>query len=114
MSESEQRRRRRRRSTEEGEEEDRGKKRRRKIHRREMSIPLENTDEDTEEEDTGRFVGRMAVSFRGGSEEEALLTLHNFDHRKHRGEEERGTSQSEKAVTVIRRNGFRAPPLLHR
>lgn len=112
MSQSEQRRRRRSREEEEGE---RGRKRRRKNHRRrEMNIPPENREEDEEEEDAGRFVGRMAVSFRGGAEEEAPLTLHNFNCRKNRGRVGAGTGKSEKAVSVVRRNGFRAPLLLHR
>lgn len=83
-----------------------------------MSIFPENREED-EEEEVGRFVGRMAVSFRGGgreggAKEELPLTLHNFNHRKHKRREEGGTSQSEKAVSVVRQNGYRAPLLLHR
>ncbi|KAK2818479.1 hypothetical protein Q5P01_024040 [Channa striata] len=62
--------------------------------------------EGEEEEDAGTFVGQMAVSFtrqRGGAEEKALLTLHDFKHRR-REQEEYG--QSEKAVSVIRLNGY--------
>ncbi|XP_060931620.1 lysine-specific demethylase 9 [Limanda limanda] len=70
-------------------------------------------EEEEEEEDAGRFVGQMAVSFRGGGggaeKEEGPITLHNFNHKKHRGG---GTSQSEKTVSVVRQNGFR-PLLLH-
>lgn len=92
-----------------------GGKRRRKNHRRtEIHAPPENEDE---KEDAGRFVGRMAVSFRAGAEAgEAQLTLHNFDRRKHSGRDGGGTGQSEKAISVLRRNGVRAPPLplLHR
>nr|XP_033503092.1 uncharacterized protein wu:fi75a02 [Epinephelus lanceolatus] len=83
-----------------------GRKRRRKNHK-------ENREEEDEEKDAGRFVGRMAVSFRGGrgAEEEALLTLHKFNHKKHR-REEGGSSQSEKAVSIVRQNGYRVPLLL--
>lgn len=68
-------------------------------------------DEEDEEEDSGRFVGRMEVSFRGGGgvkeeKEEQPLTLHNFNYRKRR-RREGGAGQSEKAVTVVRQNGFR-------
>ncbi|KAK5878236.1 hypothetical protein CesoFtcFv8_023663 [Champsocephalus esox] len=59
-----------------------------------------------EEEHAGRFVGRMAVFFRG----EEPITLHKFNHRKHRRREEGETDQSQKAVSVVRQNGFRAPP----
>ncbi|XP_070781261.1 uncharacterized protein [Enoplosus armatus] len=55
----------------------------------------------------------MAVSFRGGAEEEAPLTLHNFNQRKLRRREGGGTSQSEKTFGVVRQNGCRAPLLLH-
>ncbi|XP_068190854.1 uncharacterized protein wu:fi75a02 isoform X2 [Antennarius striatus] len=93
-----------------GEEEERhDKKRRKKNHRRRKMT--ENVEED-EEEIAGRFVGRMAVSFkRGAEEEDAPITLHNFNHKKHRRGEERGSSQSEKDVSVVRLNGFRAPVL---
>uniref|UniRef100_A0A671VXS0 Tantalus-like domain-containing protein n=1 Tax=Sparus aurata TaxID=8175 RepID=A0A671VXS0_SPAAU len=47
-------------------------------------------------------------------EQEAPLTLHNFNHRKHRRRERRGTGQSDKAVNIVRQNGYRAPLLLHR
>lgn len=108
----------RRRSRGEEEEVGRGRKRRRNNRGRGRSFSPENREEDEkEEEDAGRFVGRMAVSFRGGAEEEeqeAPLTLHNFNHRKHRRREWRGTSQSEKAVNIVRQNGYRAPLLLHR
>lgn len=104
LSQSEQRR---RRSRGEEEGEGKGRKRRRKNHRR--------TETHEEEEDAGRFVGRMAVCVRGGGteEEEAPLTLHNFNHRKHRREGGVAT-QSEHSVTIIRRNGYTAPMLLHR
>nr|XP_020492652.1 uncharacterized protein LOC109986365 [Labrus bergylta] len=46
----------------------------------------------------------MVVSFRGG-EEEQLLTLHNFNQRKHRRRES-GASQSEKVISVVRQNGY--------
>lgn len=97
---------------EEEEGEGRGKKRRRKNHRRTET----HEEEEEEEEDAGRFVGRMAVCVRGGGteEEEAPLTLHNFNHRKHRRREEGVTSQSEHSVTIIRRNSYTAPMLLHR
>ncbi|XP_051267802.1 proton channel OtopLc isoform X2 [Dicentrarchus labrax] len=116
VSQSERRSRRRSRGEEEEEEEEEeGSKRRRKNHRgREGSNPPGNQAEDEEEEDAGRFVGRMAVSIRGGAEEEeeeAPLTLHNFIHRKYRRREEGGNGQSEKAVSVVRRNGYRAPAL---
>ncbi|XP_033973071.1 zinc finger protein 318 isoform X2 [Trematomus bernacchii] len=62
--------------------------------------------EEEEEEHGGRFVGRMAVFFRG----EEPITLHKFNHRKHRRREEGETEQSQKAVSVVRQNGFRAPP----
>ncbi|KAF3848368.1 hypothetical protein F7725_014865 [Dissostichus mawsoni] len=62
--------------------------------------------EEEEEEHAGRFVGRMAVFFRG----EEPITLHKFNHRKHRRREEGETDQSQKAVSVVRQNGFRAPP----
>ncbi|XP_058473688.1 uncharacterized protein wu:fi75a02 isoform X2 [Solea solea] len=79
----------------------RGRKRRRK----------NREDDDNEDEDPGRFVGQMAVSFRGGAEE-ASLTLHNVNAAKRRLEG--GTGQSEKAVSVIgRRNGYRDPLSLH-
>ncbi|XP_044029370.1 uncharacterized protein wu:fi75a02 [Siniperca chuatsi] len=85
--------------------------RRTKRRRKSQSIFPENREDDEEEEDAGRFVGRMAVSFRGrgGAEEDAPLMLHNFTPRKHR-REGGGTSQSEKAV--VRPNGHRVP-LLH-
>lgn len=114
LSQMEQRRKRNR--EEEEEVGEGGGKRRKNRRRREMSAPPENGEEHEEEkEDAGRFVGRMAVSFRAGAEgEEARLTLHNFNHRKHIGREGGGTGQSEKAISVVRRNGFRAPLLLHR
>ncbi|KAG7499464.1 hypothetical protein JOB18_039303 [Solea senegalensis] len=77
----------------------RGRKRRRK----------NRESDDNEDEDPGRFVGQMAVSFRGGAEE-ASLTLHNVNAAKRRLE----GGQSEKAVSVIgRRNGYRDPLSLH-
>ncbi|XP_070845534.1 uncharacterized protein [Chaetodon trifascialis] len=112
LSQSEQRR-----SKSRGQGEGRGRKRSRSNHRgREMGVFPEKREEDEkeeEEEDAKRFVGRMAVSFSGGPEEKALLTLHNFNHRKHRRGEGGGTSQSEKAVSVVMQNGYRAPLLLH-
>lgn len=78
-------------------------------------FPVNAEEEEEEEEHAGRFVGRMAVSFRGGgAEEEAPLTLYNFNHRKHRRREEGDSGQSEKAVSVVvRQNGYRAAQLLH-
>ncbi|XP_056258949.1 uncharacterized protein wu:fi75a02 isoform X3 [Seriola aureovittata] len=96
------------------EEEVRGGKRRKKNRGEQVLILPENREENEEEEDPGRFIGRMAVSIRGGgAEEEAPLTLQNFNHRKHRRREEGGASQSEKAISVVRQNGYRAPLLLH-
>ncbi|XP_030292251.1 serine/arginine repetitive matrix protein 2 [Sparus aurata] len=116
MSQSAQKSRRRSRGEEEGE--GRGRKKRRNNGGRGRSFSPENREEEEkEEEDAGRFVGRMAVSFREGAEEEeqeAPLTLHNFNHRKHRRRERRGTGQSDKAVNIVRQNGYRAPLLLHR
>ncbi|XP_076613378.1 uncharacterized protein LOC143337616 isoform X2 [Chaetodon auriga] len=113
LSQSEQRR-----SKSRGEGEGKGRKRSRSNHRgREMGVFPEKREEDEEEEEeeehARRFVGRMAVSFSGGPEEKALLTLHNFNHRKHRRREWGGMSQSEKAVSVVMQNGYRAPLLLH-
>lgn len=77
-----------------------------------MSIQPENRADEKEEEDTGRFVGRMVVSFTGGpGEKDATLTLHNFNCKKKRGREGEENGQSEKALSVVRRNGFRAPLL---
>ncbi|KAM3600164.1 uncharacterized protein V6R79_018765 [Siganus canaliculatus] len=101
--------------------EGRGKKRRRENHRRRDAClpPTEEEEgEEEEEEEGGRFVGRMVVSFRGGGgggggagvEEEAPLTLHNFNHRKHTRREGPGVGQSEKTGDVIRPNGYRAAP----
>ncbi|XP_075934401.1 uncharacterized protein LOC142933954 isoform X2 [Anarhichas minor] len=102
----------RRRSREEEEEEGRLRKRRKNHRGRDVSIFPENREKDEEEEeDVGRFVGRMVVSFRKGAEEEAPLTLHRFNHRKHRRREAGGAGQSEKAVSVVRQNGYRAPLL---
>lgn len=53
----------------------------------------------------------MVVSFRKGAEEEAPLTLHRFNQRKHRRREAGGAGQSEKAVSVVRQNGYRVPLL---
>lgn len=99
---------------EEGQGEGRGKKRGRTNRRRKES----SSENEEEEEDSGRFVGRMVVSCRGGGggaaqEQDAPLTLHNFNHRKHRRRDREGASQSEKAVCVIRRNGDRALRLFH-
>ncbi|XP_029986344.1 uncharacterized protein LOC115416642 isoform X2 [Sphaeramia orbicularis] len=78
------RRRRNRGKEEEEEEEGRGRKRWRRSSRA---------------EDCGRFVGQMAVSIRGGAEEEGPLTLHSLDHG--------GAGQSQKAVSiVVRQNGY--------
>ncbi|KAI3362529.1 hypothetical protein L3Q82_012830, partial [Scortum barcoo] len=113
LSQSEQRKR--SRGDEEGE--GRRRKKRRKNHRRrEMNISPENREED--EEETGRFVGRMAVSFRrgegeGGEKEELPLTLHSFNHRKHKRREGGRHSQSQKTISVVRENGYIAPLLLH-
>ncbi|CAN9504648.1 unnamed protein product [Ophioblennius macclurei] len=61
------------------------------------------------QEEEGRFVGRMAVSFRGGTEEvkEHLLTLHTFNQPTHRRREEDG------GVTMTT-NGYTTPMLLLR
>lgn len=80
---------------------------------------LENSEEvEEEKEDSRRFVGRMAVSFRGGGGAEdgdAAITLHNFNQKKHRERREEGpTDQSGKSFVAVRRNGFRAPAALHR
>nr|XP_046231597.1 uncharacterized protein wu:fi75a02 isoform X2 [Scatophagus argus] len=114
LSQSDQRRRRSRVEEEEGEGEERERKRRRKNHiGRRRNVSPENREEG-KEEGAGRFVGQMVVSFRGGTEEkEVPLTLHSFNHRTHRRREEGGTSQSEKALSVIRQNGCRASLLLH-
>ncbi|XP_070707189.1 uncharacterized protein [Pempheris klunzingeri] len=107
---SQQRRRRRSRG---GEGEGMGRKRRRKNHRaREKNVSPERREDEEEEEDAGRFVGRMVVSFRGagGAEEEAPITLHNFNHRKHRRGEGGAAGQSEKALTVVRQNGYSSTP----
>ncbi|XP_068609273.1 uncharacterized protein [Brachionichthys hirsutus] len=87
-----------------------GDKRRRKNHRgREMTG---NGDEDGDES-AGGFVGRMEVSFKGGAEEDdAPITLHNFNRKKPRRGERGGSGQSETAVSAVRMNGFRAPLLL--
>lgn len=93
------------------------KRRRRNRGRRQISGALEEREEDEEEEDAGRFVGRMAVSFKGGAEgAEAPLTLHNYNHKNYRDrvETDGPTDQSEKAVSDVRRNGFKASMLLHR
>ncbi|XP_062414874.1 arginine-glutamic acid dipeptide repeats protein isoform X2 [Pungitius pungitius] len=98
----------RRRSRVEEQEEEGGRlKKRRKNHRgRDICTLPENREED---EDVHRFVGRMAFSFRGGAEEEeALLTLHRFNHRKHRRRQMEGAGQSEKGVSVARQNGYTA------
>lgn len=89
------------------------KRRRRNRGRRQIGGALEKREEDEEEEDAGRFVGRMAVSFKRGAEDvEAPLTLHNYNHKNDRDRVDGPTDQSEKAV--VRRNGFKAPLLLHR
>ncbi|KAM7392271.1 hypothetical protein PAMA_007404 [Pampus argenteus] len=99
-----------------GEEEDGGRGGERSKNNHEgkggaFSVFPVNTAEEEEEEEVpaGRFVGRMAVSFRGcGVKKEAPLTLHNFNHRKRRRREEGNTGQSEKAVSVVaRQNGYR-------
>ncbi|XP_040914477.1 rho guanine nucleotide exchange factor 5 [Toxotes jaculatrix] len=96
-----------------GDEEARGRKRRRMNVGEEFVFP-ENREDVEEEEDPGRFIGQMAVSFRrGGAEKEAPLMLHSFNQRKDRRREVEGTGQSEKAVSVVRRNGYRAPLLQH-
>lgn len=91
------------------------KRRRRNRGRRQIGGALEKREEDDEEEDAGRFVGRMAVSFKGGAEGvEAPLTLHNYNHKNYRDRVDGPTDRSEKAVSDVRRNGFKAPLLLHR
>lgn len=76
---------------------------------------LENREEK-EEEDSGRFVGRMAVSFRGEAEDgNAAITLHSFNHKKHRKHREDGpTDQLGKSLVDVKRNGLRAAAMLHR
>ena len=80
-------------------------------HEDEVRRRKRRNKDDEEEEDAGRFVGQMAVSFRGGGaeKEEGPITLHNFYHKKHKGG---ATGQSEKTVSVVRLNGYR-PLLLH-
>lgn len=76
---------------------------------------LENREKvEEEKEDSRRFVGRMAVSFRGlggggGAEGgNAAITLHNFNQKKHKELTEEGpTDQLGKSFINIRRNGFR-------
>ncbi|XP_068613094.1 uncharacterized protein [Brachionichthys hirsutus] len=71
-----------------------------------------NGDEDGDES-AGGFVGRMGVSFKGGAEEDdAPITLHNFNRKKPRRGERGGSGQSETAVSAVGMNGFRAPLLL--
>lgn len=107
LGQSEQRKKRRNRESE-GEEGEKEKKRRRQNHRRrEINGPLENRDEG--EEDAGRFVLRMEVSFGGGTEGGPLLLLCKYRRNEMEGSR---TSQSETAISVFRRNGFRAPLLL--
>ncbi|XP_071328274.1 uncharacterized protein [Trachinotus anak] len=115
FSQSEQRKGRSRGGDDDEEEEVRGRKRKRKNRGEDVLIFPENREEDEEEEDSRRFIGRMAVSFRGGeAEEEAPLTLQNFNRRKHGRREEGRPGQSEKAVSVVvRKNGYRPPLLLN-
>ncbi|KAM8827946.1 uncharacterized protein AB9W97_004156 isoform 2-T2 [Spinachia spinachia] len=89
----------------EEEEEGRIRKRRKKHRGRDICSLPENREED---EDVQRFVGRMAFSFKGGTEEGALLTLHRFNHRKHRRRQVEGAGQSENTVSVVRQNGYTA------
>lgn len=106
LGQSEQRKKRQNRESE-GEEGAKEKKRRRQNHRRrEINVPLENRDEG--EEDAGRFVLRMAVSCGGGTEGGPLLLQRKYSHKEMEGSR---TSQSETAISVFRRNGFRAPLL---
>uniref|UniRef100_A0AAQ4P459 Tantalus-like domain-containing protein n=1 Tax=Gasterosteus aculeatus aculeatus TaxID=481459 RepID=A0AAQ4P459_GASAC len=108
LSQSKERRRSRGEEEEEEEEEEEGRlRKRRKNHRgRDRCTLPENREDD---EDARRFVGRMAFSFRGGAEEEeALLTLHRFNHRKYRRRQVEGAGQSEKSVSVVRQNGYTA------
>ncbi|XP_026210783.1 uncharacterized protein wu:fi75a02 [Anabas testudineus] len=57
-----------------------------------------------EEEDAGRFVEQMRGAYRGGSgEDEVLLSLHDFNHKR---SEQGRISQSQKAFTVVRQNGY--------
>ncbi|XP_074546796.1 uncharacterized protein LOC141805578 isoform X2 [Halichoeres trimaculatus] len=92
-----------------GQEEDRGRERKRRRNSRVGRERQRSKEEEEEEEDAGRFVGRMVVSFKeaGGGEKELPLTLHNFNHKKRRRREERGADQSEMAVSVVGRNGYR-------
>ncbi|CAJ1069828.1 nascent polypeptide-associated complex subunit alpha%2C muscle-specific form [Xyrichtys novacula] len=91
----------------------RGRKRRRNNGggRERQIFPGDKEEEEEEEKDTGRFVGRMAVSFkRVGGGGELPLTLHNFNHRKRKRDDSRA-SHSEMALSMVRRNGYR---VLHR
>lgn len=106
LGQSELRKKRRNRESEGGEGAKEKKRRRQNHRRREINVPLENRDEG---EDAGRFVLRMAVSFGGGTEGGPLLLLCKYSHKEMEGSR---TSQSEMAISVFRRNGFRAPLLL--
>ncbi|XP_017297315.1 cyclin-dependent kinase 13 [Kryptolebias marmoratus] len=79
----------------------------RKRKRRRRNNDGFNVPENSEGQKDGRFVGQMAVSFRGGAEEEESLILHDFSQKKRRRKEEGGASQSENAISVlVRKNGF--------
>ncbi|KAM9841096.1 uncharacterized protein ACBR49_014613 isoform 2-T2 [Aulostomus maculatus] len=89
-------------------EENEGIKRR--SHHGRGVMPLRMCPVNRAEEDSERFVGRMAVSFRGG-EEAAPLILHNLSHQR---SEEAGSHELEKTVNVVvRQNGYRFAQALH-
>lgn len=90
--------------TDQEEEAERNRKRRKK--QREINQSFQKGEEV--EEDEGRFVVRMAVSFIR-EEEGATLILHKLNHRRRA---ESGLTQPEQAVAVFRPNGFRTPPML--
>eukprot|EP00066_Takifugu_rubripes_P014053 XP_011603319.1 PREDICTED: uncharacterized protein LOC105416597 isoform X2 [Takifugu rubripes] len=92
--------------TDQEEEAERNRKRRKK--QREMNQSFKKGEDKEVEEDEGRFVVRMAVSFTG-EEEGATLILHKLNHRRRA---ESGLPQPEQAVAVFRPNGFRTPPML--
>lgn len=92
--------------TDQEEEAERNRKRRKR--QREIHQSFKKGEDKEVEEDEGRFVVRMAVSFTG-EEEGATLILHKLNHRRRA---ESGPAQPEQAVAVFRPNGFRTPPML--
>lgn len=80
------------------------RKRRRKEYKR------VNFFKELEEDEGGRFVGQMAVSFRkrgGASEKEESLILQDHSQKKRRRKEEGGASKSGAISLYTRVNGFR-------